>query len=138
MANHGPHFIDPVFWALDLGFLDSIEAASDPEYDPAANAQTFPRMSRVEYKFPAKGSRPAFTVTWFSGDPLPLPPGWDAAVDFSHWGVIYGTKGSIVYGPVYSSPVNTSKQVWLLPKELDMSYKLPAKTLPRGTTNWME
>jgi len=139
LGDHGPHFIDPVFWALDMGFPDSIEAVTDPEYDPAANAQTFPRMSRVEYKFPAKDRRPAFTMTWFSGDPPPLPPGWDAAVDFPDGGgVIYGTKGSIVYGPVYSSPVSTSKQVWLLPKELDMSYKRPAKTLPRGTTNWME
>ncbi len=53
-------------------------------------------------------------------------------------GVMYDTKGSIGYGPVYSSPVNTTKLVWLLPKDLDMSYKRPAKTLPRGTMNWME
>ena len=139
LGDHGPHFIDPVFWALDLGFPESIEAETDPEYDLKANTQTFPRRSVVRYQFPANGSRAAVPLTWYGGDTPPIPKGWDPANPFPNGGgIILGSKGSIVYGPVYSSLPGKLKQIWLLPEELDRSYTRPAKTLPRPANHWME
>ena len=140
LGDHGPHFLDPVLWALDLGFPESIEAETDPEYDPSTNDQTFPVRSVVRYKFPANDNRPAVPVTWYGGgDGPPAPKGWNTDVEFPNGGGVFlGSKGSIVYGPVYSSPPGSFKQVWLLPEELDKSYVRPAKTLPRSTNHWME
>jgi predicted dehydrogenase len=42
LGDHGPHFIDPAYWALDLGFPETIEAETDPEFDPQKNNQMFP------------------------------------------------------------------------------------------------
>jgi predicted dehydrogenase len=139
LGDHGPHFIDPVFWALELGFPESIEAETDTEYDPQTNTQTFPRRSVVRYQFPARGNKPSVALTWYGGDMPPIPKGWDPAKQFPNGGgVILGSKGAIVYGPVYNSPPGKLTQVWLLPEELDSSYKRPAQTLPRPQNHWME
>ena len=139
LGDHGPHFIDPMFWALDLGFPESIEAETDPEYDPQTNTQTFPRRSVVRYRFPARGKRPSVSLTWYGGDTPPIPKGWDPAKEFPNGGgVILGSKGTIVYGPVYNSLPRKLMQVWLLPEELDRSYKRPVQTLPRPSNIWME
>ena len=53
-------------------------------------------------------------------------------------GIILGSKGSIVYGPVYSSDPGAIKQAWLIPDELDKSYIRPAKTLPRPVSHQLE
>ena len=73
LGDHGPHFIDPVVWALDLGYPDTIEAETDPEYDPVKNTQTFPRMSIVRYTFPSRGTKPPVTLTWHANHMPPLP-----------------------------------------------------------------
>jgi|HubBroStandDraft_5_1064220.scaffolds.fasta_scaffold16062_2 predicted dehydrogenase len=140
LGDHGPHFVDPILWALDLGFPESIEAETDAEYDPGANHQTFPARSVVRYKFPARGSRGAIPLTWYGGgDGPPIPNGWNGDVEFPNGGgIVLGSKGAIIYGPVYSSPPGSFKQVWLLPEELDKSYTRPEKTLPRIGNHWME
>ncbi len=72
LGDHGPHFFDPVVWALDLGFPESIEAETDEEYDPQTNTQTFPRTATVRYQFPAKGDRGAIPLTWYGIETPPL------------------------------------------------------------------
>lgn len=139
LGDHGPHFLDPVFWALDLGFPDTIQAETDDGYDPAKNTQTWPRSGRIHYTFPAKASRPALKLTWYGEDTPPIPEGWNPNNKFPDGGgIIIGTKGQIVYGPVYGSPIDKPKQVWLLPEELDKSYTRPATRLPRGVSIWQE
>jgi predicted dehydrogenase len=139
LGDHGPHFVDPAYWALDLVFPESIQAETAKDYDPKTNTQAFPRSAVIRFKFPARGDRPGIKFTWYAGDPPPIPQGWDPNVKFCDGGgIIIGTKGTIVYGPVYSSPYNTLKLVWLLPSELDKSYKRPAKTLARPSSHWME
>ena len=139
LGDHGPHFFDPVVWALDLGFPESIEADTDDDYDPSKNTQTFPRSSTVHYKFPAKGNRPALPVTWFGMLTPPLPPGWPAEKPLPDGGgIILGSKGSIVYGPVYNSVPGALKQVWLLPEDLNAAYHRPAPSLARPSSHWLE
>jgi predicted dehydrogenase len=139
LGDHGPHFFDPVVWALDLGFPESIEAETDDAYDPSKNTETFPRSAIVRYQFPAKGGRPVLPVTWYGILTPPLPPGWPAEKPLPDGGgIILGSKGSIVYGPVYNSPSGTLKQVWLVPEDLDKAYHRPAPTLARPSSHWLE
>lgn len=139
LGDHGPHFLDPVAWALDLGYPESIEAETDPEYSGRIAEQMFPALSRVHYRFPAKGGRAAVALTWYGYDTPSVPDGWNKDVAFPNGGgILHGSKGKIVYGPVYSSKPLQPKQVWLLPEELDRSYKRPAKTLDRPASHWME
>jgi len=139
LGDHGPHFMDPVVWALDLGFPESIVAETDDEYDPVTNTQTWPRSAQVSYHFPAKGKRGAIPLIWYGDRTPPLPPGWDANRPLPDGGgIILGSKGSIVYGPVYNSDPGAIKQVWLLPADLDKSYQRPAKTLPRPESHWLD
>jgi hypothetical protein len=51
---------------------------------------------------------------------------------------VYGTKGTLVYGPVYSSKPGEEKQVWLLPEELDRQFVRPGKVIPRPASHWLE
>jgi hypothetical protein len=128
-----------VVWALDLGYPESIEAETDPEYKGSVAEQMYPALSRVHYRFAAQGNRPAVALTWYGYDAPPIPDGWDKSQPFPNGGgILHGSKGKIVYGPVYSSKPIQPKQVWLLPEELDHSYKRPAKTLPRPSSHWME
>jgi predicted dehydrogenase len=139
LGDHGPHFFDPVVWSLDLGFPTSIVADTDAEYDPATNNQMFPRTATVQYDFPAKGNRGPVHVTWFGDLTPPIPDGWDPNRPLPDGGgIILGSKGSIVYGPVYSSNPGAIKQAWLVPGDLDKSYVRPAKTLPRPESHWLE
>ena len=139
LGDHGPHFIDPVLWALDLGYPESIEAETDPEYTDKLREQMFPAKSKVHYKFPARGSRSAVSLTWYGFDGPPIPEGWNKDIPFPNGGgILHGTKGKIVYGPVYSSKPLQPKQVWLLPEELDHNYKGPAKTIDRPSSHWLE
>jgi predicted dehydrogenase len=139
LGDHGPHFLDPVVWALDLGYPESIEAETDPEYKDNIPDQMFPALSRVHFKFPAHGSRLAVPLTWYGYDAPAIPEGWNKDTPFPNGGgILHGSKGKIVYGPVYSSKPVQPKQVWLLPEELDHSYKRPAKTLDRPSSHWLE
>ena len=139
LGDHGPHFLDPVVWALDLGYPESIDAQTDAEYMGRIAEQMYPAMSRVHYRFPARGGRGAVSLTWYGYDTPPVPDGWDQTRSFPNGGgILHGSKGKIVYGPVYSSKPFQPKQVWLLPAELDQDYKRPDKSLPRPSSHWNE
>lgn len=139
LGDHGPHFLDPAVWALDLGYPELIEAETDAEYTGRIAEQMFPAMSKVHYRFPARVNRPAVSLTWYGYDTPPIPDQWDKRLAFPNGGgILHGSKGKIVYGPVYSSKPFEPKQVWLLPAELDKSYKRPEKALPRPSSHWLE
>jgi predicted dehydrogenase len=141
LGDHGPHFFDPVYWALDLGFPESIEAQTDEAYDPDSNKQTFPYMSIVRYQFPARGSRAALPVTWHGYHTPDIPKGWPADRPFPNGGgILTGTKGTLIYGPIYMSRPGPPMpgQVTLLPEELDKAYKRPEKTIARPSSHWIE
>lgn len=139
LGDHGPHFLDPVVWALDLDYPESIEAETDPEYTPNIAKQMFPAMSKVNYRFASRGNRLAVALTWYGYDTPPVPEGWDKSQPLPNGGgILHGSKGKIVYGPVYSSKPAQPKQVWLLPTELNSAYARPNKTLPRPASHWSE
>jgi predicted dehydrogenase len=138
IGDHGPHFLDPVLWALDLGYPDEISADVDSGY-AAVKSQMFARYSHVNYHFPARGNRAAVPLKWYGYTSPEIPKGWPSAESFpTGGGILHGSKGTLVYGPVYSSKPGVGKQVWLLPAELDHAYKRPDPTIPRPTSHWLE
>ena len=76
LGDHGSHFRDPVFTALNLGLPETLEAETDPEYGPDQLAQMFPRAARVRYTFPGRGRMPAVILTWHANNMPPMPKGW--------------------------------------------------------------
>ncbi len=139
LGDHGPHFFDPVVWALELDYPETIEGDADADYSGKAAKEMFARVSHVNFRFPARGSRPAVAVKWWGYDTPPVPPGWKKDEPLpTGGGIVYGTKGVLVYGPVYSSVVGEKKQVWLLPEEVDRQFQRPTRTLPRPSSHWVE
>ncbi|WP_213803514.1 Gfo/Idh/MocA family oxidoreductase [Granulicella sp. dw_53] len=139
LGDHGPHFMDPVIWALDLGYPDEISADTDPGYVGAARQQMFARYSHVNYHFPAKGARAAVPLKWYGYATPEIPKGWNKSEPFpTGGGILHGTKGTLVFGPVYNSKPGAPKQVWLLPEEVDREYKRPDATIARPQSHWLE
>jgi len=139
LGDHGPHFLDPVVWALDLDYPESLEGDADSGFTEAVSKEMFARVSHVNYRFAAMGDRPAMQVKWWGYDTPPAPQGWKKDTPLpTGGGIFYGSKGALVYGPVYSSKPGEQKQVWLLPEELDHEFQRPAKTIARPSSHWME
>ncbi len=60
------HHMDLAYWALDLGAPASVHAEG-PAVDPIGT----PASLTVRYEHPAKGDRPAVSLTWHDGDKRP-------------------------------------------------------------------
>jgi predicted dehydrogenase len=143
LGDHGPHYIDPIYWALDLGYPETIETVqTDPQWDSVPDkTQKYPRFAVVRYCFPARGKKLPVTLYWHHHDQMPPLSKWWNPEDKppTGGGIIIGSKGAISFGPIYASKPGALQQVKLIPKELDTEYKRPAKTLPRiSSSHWME
>ena len=93
------HIIDPVFWTLDLGAPETIQAEVG-DYDPEKHGATFPRGTIVRFQFPAKGNRPPVKVVWYDGPQKPAKPEeMQSNENLPGIGaLVVGEKGKIVYG----------------------------------------
>ena len=60
------HYMDLPFWALDLRHPVRCEAEGPP-----IHPETCPLGLIVKYDFPARGSKPALTLTWYDGELIP-------------------------------------------------------------------
>jgi hypothetical protein len=128
LGDMGCHILDPAFWALELGPLQSVEATST-HYDPAVASETYPRASIVRYAFPARGTRPPVKLTWYDGRLLPpIPPGLEPGRPLPGSGaLLIGDKGTILHGS------HGADGVRLIPETRMQEYKRPPKTLRRVT-----
>ena len=123
------HVVDPVFWALDLGAPDTVIAKAK-DYDPVADADTFPRGCVVTYQFPAKGDRPPVTLHWHTGDEaIPHPEGLEPDKKVPTTGaIVLGDKGAIMYGS------HGAGQVRIIPAEKNHEYQEKLKSEPLKKT----
>jgi predicted dehydrogenase len=69
LGDIAAHSMDAAFWTLDLGYPSRVEAESTTLF-----AETAPKVSRIEYAFPAKTGRPAVRVVWRDGSLGPARP----------------------------------------------------------------
>jgi predicted dehydrogenase len=139
LGDYNCHYMDPAFWALELGLPQQVEANPESGFDPKTNKQTYPYAAEVRWTFPARGKQPPVNITWHYGGnsgSIPTPMGWKDGdkLPTEGGGVLYGTKGSIVFGPIYASqPLSAASGAYkpvawgtpvplrLYPDELDKS-----------------
>jgi predicted dehydrogenase len=115
------HFIDPAFWALNLGHPTSVRAMST-----SVNSETAPSASVIEYEFPARQDMPPVKLTWYDGElkpalPAELEPGRSLGVGGS---LFVGDNGKLLCKGSGGSPR-------LIPESRMKAYERPAKTMPR-------
>jgi len=120
------HVVDPVFWALDLGAPNTIQAQAE-NYDPKDHADTFPHGSVITFEFPAKGKRGPVKLLWHSGKKeIPRPAELEEGRNLSKTGaIVIGDKGKIMYGSHGAGGVR------IIPETKMKEYKQPPQTLPR-------
>ena len=120
------HVVDPVFWALDLGWPATVRAEAK-NYDPVRHADTFPAGSIITFEFPAKPKRGPVKLVWFDGvEKPPRPPELEQGRRQPSTGaIVYGDKGTIMYGSHGAGGVR------IIPEAKMRAYKLPPQTLPR-------
>ncbi len=127
LGDIAPHAMDAAFWTLNLGFPSRIESETSPLYTESA-----PKMSRIVYDFPARGTRPALKVFWRDGGLTPARPAgypadamWPLGGDPGHqlW---VGTDGMLV-ADVYGDNVRLVDEK----KNAELKAHPPAQKYPR-------
>lgn len=119
------HVLDPVYWTLDLGAPETIEAEVG-DYDPRLHGDTFPRSSVVRFQFPARGNRPPVKVTWYDGPQKPPKPQEmaddkdDKLPDIG--ALVIGDSGKIVYGSHGAGGVRLLSE-----EKMDAAHKQPRR-----------
>jgi predicted dehydrogenase len=122
MGDRGAHTLDPVVWALKLGYPESVEATSLD-----LNPDTHPIASIVTYRFGARGGLPPVKLTWYDGLRAPRPPELEDGRRMGHvegGSLFKGTKGKLV-GGVYGEDPR------LIPESKMKAYQTPPKIIPR-------
>ncbi len=128
------HTANMAFMSCNLGFPTSIEAECS-EYNP----ETFPMWSVVRFDFPARGTQPPLTFTWYDGGND--KPAWvNRKLAELAQGRKVSESGSLLVGDkgTLFSPNDYGAQYVLLPAGDFAGYKPPAPTLPRSPGHYAE
>jgi predicted dehydrogenase len=89
IGDMGSHMIDLAYWALDLRFPTSCEAAGTP-----LSPDTCPQWLTATWEHPATEKRPALKLFWYDGGKKPGVPSAVFNRDQLFKGVLFhGTKG---------------------------------------------
>jgi len=129
LGDMGCHILDPVFWALRLDEVETIEVeATTTHFDPEIMKETYPVASIVRYKFPGRGSMPPVKLTWSDGRLRPpRPDDMEIKRRFGNEGaLLIGENGNIMHGSHGASGVR------IVPETKMKTYELPPETIPRS------
>lgn len=125
LSDMGCHYLDLVFWALNLRYPTTCRAEGPPPHP-----QTAPSGVKVVWDFPARAAAPPVQVTWTDGD---LTQNVHDGHTFKGSGVYFqGDAGSMFadYGSYK-----------LFPEEKFADFKPPAPTIPDSIghhAEWIE
>lgn len=127
------HVVDPVFWALDLGAPETIQAQVK-DYDPKTQGDAFPTGEVITYQFPAKGNRGPITMYWYSGsEPIPRPKDLEPGRKPVRTGAyVLGDKGTIMYGSHGAGGVR------IIPEAKMKAYQRPEETIARVKNHYQD
>jgi predicted dehydrogenase len=132
IGDMGVHTLDTAYWGLELGVPVStvVKDASPALTDPRAK-ETAPLSSVIELRFPARGSRPAVTMTWYDGGKLPPPELFQGEKLISRDGgaLAIGSKGTLFVRTWHGGQSDADMFV-LLPRKAFQDFA-PEKTVPR-------
>lgn len=118
------HTIDAPFWSLGLGMPTSVE--TDMRW--ASSDQGITHRSSVRFEFPARGDKPAVSMTWYEGGLQPIVKKEWGLKELPKGGMIMtGDKQSLMTGQRPNSPkLLVSDDEWLAFRK-----DLPEKTFAR-------
>ena len=133
MSDLGSHWVDAVFWALDLRAPLTVEAINPsaplhPEIAPASMTAVYEYGARGE----GEHAMPAVKVSWHQGENKPEQ--WKAG-EIPKWGdghLFVGDKGMLL---------SSYDKFLLLPEKDFKGYKPPPRTIPRVPSQhaeWLE
>ncbi len=74
LGDMGAHLIDHPFWALNLGYPETIEATSTPWGGTSDDPVSYPMATKVHYEFPRRGLMPPVSLHWYDGGLMPQRP----------------------------------------------------------------
>ena len=74
LGDMGAHLIDHPFWALNLGYPETIEATSTPWGGTADDPVSYPMATKVHYEIPRRGLMPSVSLHWYDGGLMPQRP----------------------------------------------------------------
>ena len=120
LGDMGCHIINASYWALNLGYPDSVEAGC------WFNGETYPDWSIIRYQFPANNDRPAVKMFWYDGGKLPeRPKELEADRQFALGGgtLWIGDKGKMITA--------TSQAPRLIPESKMKDFVKPPQTIER-------
>jgi predicted dehydrogenase len=90
LGDMGCHNINMAFMALDLREPVSVEAET-----AGHNKNTLPSWSIVRYAFPARGERPALSLTWYDGGKKPPAELFNGQQPGLNGTLVVGEKGKL-------------------------------------------
>ena len=135
LGDMGCHIMDPAYWALQLGYPESIEVVKQE----GATDVSAPTSSVIKYEFGERPGMPPVTLYWYSGGELPPRPegvdedevlGEDSRLsgerEGSNGSLFIGEDGVITCGTYGMSPR-------LLPRKLMDDREKPTPIIPRST-----
>ncbi len=132
LGDMGCHIIDHAYWALKLGYPESVVSSSTH-----INTETAPLASIVTYNFPAREGMPPVRMHWYDGGIRPPRPAeLEPQAQWPVGGVLYvGDRGKIMHEPQGGTPM-------LIPLSRMRDFQKPDKTLPRvkgsHQQNWID
>ena len=126
MPDMGIHHLDPAFAALGLDAPTTVETTTT-----LVDAEAILGVDFCTYRFGATAARGPVTVQWYNrGLRPPLPLGLDPDDPKQRLGD--GENGLLIIGEKgYLTCAGWSGMPRLLPLDLHLNYKRPARTLPR-------
>jgi len=126
LGDIGCHAFDPVFRALKLGPLVSVQASST-----LVNPETYPLASMVTYEFPARGDMPPLKLVWSDGGIRPPRPAEleDGAEMGANGHLLIGDQGKIL---------SNRREYLLIPEKRNQEYGDPPQKLPRSPGHYQE
>jgi predicted dehydrogenase len=130
LGDMGCHMMDQPFFALKLSCPTSVEAfhsiTAGGEALKKIESETAPNASVIRYEFPARGTMPPVSLTWYDGGMRPFPPAeLEEGRNWPDNGILFvGDQGKMFVNMYGGNPR-------LIPEEKMQAYKQPDKTLPR-------
>ncbi len=108
LGDMAAHLIDHPYWALALTYPTSVEATSTPfGLDEHGNPASYPLATQVVYKFPARGSQPPVTLTWYDGGLMPARPDLlpeEVPLQRGGGAILVGEKGILMHETYGKNP----------------------------------
>lgn len=140
IGDMGIHNLDTAFWGLELTAPTEVEVVDcSPVLTAAAMQDSAPVWSIIRFQFPARGSKPPVTMTWYDGGKLPpkeLFQG-EPLLEKDGGSLIIGSKGTL-FTRTWHGGENEKDIFALLPRKQFEGFTPPAPTLPRTKNHHQE